>query len=671
MEFIGNKRKNDQINLDIKNIEKEKKTVIKFYLINANNNFYDHIEFQNIKQTFDLKNLIKNKTQEIFLNLTDNINIKEYYFIEKIKLFKNNNFIEYNITIYLNQLNQFAISLNNNDNNNYTLELYYYSKANKLPNELFISNKEIYTNYDNFNIKYRRRFNFINISKEIISYLDNNLNFNNFPSSLSYKVCYRNKKFSIFLIKQKKIIKKMNFDEVKKIEYLDKFKDFSKEIKNLINNENYDVFANNFIIFNEKYNNFSSYIIELENFYDNLFIDEIELIKENDISIIILLFYFSIFKYITNIFNKLETINEIQFKLAHYLNKLKYLINLFEDLINEINKNEEEIKNKCKDLIRYKFCLIRCVFFKVKEILKRKNFLSVLIDFDILILSKLNANNCYIKSIDFLKKIVQNLNEDSILFDIFLQFDSEILIDLNLIELNDISKVIHDSSNFQNSKNSLFEINLLTVEQVKSHLFNLIPNIFLRYLDDGDNKYGYFDKKNVITLINEYYLLEEDFNLKSSENILNKDNKYKYYSMPISMNILHENFTHAKIQLTNGNLIETPTKTFDSNNNFNNIIYEVQEINGNELIKYGEAGKNLEMYISQGNNYIINYLYSIQYDNSDIFEDLTYWTDTSFERLTNNLKEKIANEEKNLTKIKYYKFNNFEKKKKHSKYFKS
>ena len=52
--------------------------------------------------------------------------------------------------------------------------------------------------------------------------------------------------------------------------------------------------------------------------------------------------------------------------------------------------------------------------------------------------------------------------------------------------------------------------------------------------------------------------------------------------MPISMNILHENFTHAKIQLTNGNLVDTPTKTFDSSNNFNNIIYEEQEINGNE-----------------------------------------------------------------------------------------
>ena len=77
-------------------------------------------------------------------------------------------------------------------------------------------------------------------------------------------------------------------------------------------------------------NNFSSYIIELENFYDNIFIDEIELIKENDISIIILLFYFSIYKYITNIFNKLETINESQFKLVHYLKKLKYLINLFQ-----------------------------------------------------------------------------------------------------------------------------------------------------------------------------------------------------------------------------------------------------------------------------------------------------------------------------------------------------
>ena len=48
---------------------------------------------------------------------------------------------------------------------------------------------------------------------------------------------------------------------------------------------------------------------------------------------------------------------------------------------------------------------------------------------------------------------------------------------------------------FQNSKNSLAEINLLIVEQVKFQLFKLIPNIFLRYLDDGDFKFAILTKK--------------------------------------------------------------------------------------------------------------------------------------------------------------------------------
>lgn len=667
MNFIRKKRKEEQFNLNEINNEEEKKTIIKLYLIDTNNTFYDHIEFLKSKQTFDLKDLIKNKTQEIYLNLADNSNIIENYYIEKIKIFKDTNFIEYNITIYMNKINQFAISLNNNKNN-YTLEFYYYSKKNKLPDELYISKKETYKHYDNYNLLYRRRFNFINISKEIISCLDKQLNFNNYPSSISYKVCYRYPiNFSIFLITPKKVFTKIKIDEEKKNDCIKKFKDFSKDIKILKQQKNFEEFKNNFNQINDKYSEYNLYFTEFSNVYNNLFINEFDSINENDISIIILLFYFSIYKYLNIKFFD----NKIFNKFLKYFKIIEKIIDIFEKLLNKINENEGEINKNCDNLLRYKFCIIRSILFNVNEVLKKKNILSCLIDFDILIISNLNTNNCYIKSIDFLKKIIQNLNENSILFDILLQFDSEILLDLKLIQSDDIINVINDPSKFQNSKNSLAEINLLTVDQVKFHLFKLIPNIFLRYLDDGDNKFGYFDQKNKMTFINEYFLLEENSNLEEFNVELNNPDNYKFYSMPIAMHLIHENFTHAKIQLTNYDLVDTPTNTFDAINNFNSIIYEEEEEFGREIITTGEAGKNLEKYISQGNNYIINYLYSIFYNNSDIFDDIAYWTDSSFEKLRKNLLDKIDKEEKKNTTNKYYKYNNIEKKKKYIKYFKS
>ena len=49
--------------------------------------------------------------------------------------------------------------------------------------------------------------------------------------------------------------------------------------------------------------------------------------------------------------------------------------------------------------------------------------------------------------------------------------------------------------------------------------------------------------------INEYFLLEEYLNIEEFNVVLNNPDNYKFYSMPIAMHIIHENFTHAKMRI--------------------------------------------------------------------------------------------------------------------------
>ena len=167
-------------------------------------------------------------------------------------------------------------------------------------------------------------------------------------------------------------------------------------------------------------------------------------------------------------------------------------------------------------------------------------------------------------------------------------------------------------------------------------------------------KYAFFDILNKITFINEYFLFSETISLNSSNKKLEVKDNFKFYTLPLSIQIIHEDFCHGSIQQTNGYEIDTPCNSFDLSDNFNYINYQIKE--GLQIL--GEAGKNLEKHINRGYDYITNYIQHIEYDNSDLLNDITIWTEESFDRLRKNILMKIEREENDPGTEKYYKYNN-------------
>ena len=357
--YLKKKTKRSNFTED-ENANKSKKTAIK--LISLNDSKYNLNDYSYIKFSFGdeikLSELIKNKSQLVKLNIDSD----KIYVVDKIELRneKGDHRQTFLLPIYIKKCNSCYISLKHKKKG-YSFEFIFYSKNKKIidtyklgPYKPGQANKQELDIFDKYDLKYRKKINFINVEKKIANDYLKNLTLNN----NSYKICSRIKQSDNILTSvhklnvDKKIISekselKANLNDIKKIYNF--FNEFKKK-KNLeslkkkytsLNNENvFAKFINEYIYAKKYYSNISE-------------------ITENDVTILkeyllklILQFFFIDFS---------EEKNSIEPNQKN--NMLSKIIDNFTSLIDDIEKFTQNLDNS----ILYKFRLFRSTLFNVQK----------------------------------------------------------------------------------------------------------------------------------------------------------------------------------------------------------------------------------------------------------------------------------------------------------------
>ena len=256
---------------------------------------------------------------------------------------------------------------------------------------------------------------------------------------------------------------------------------------------------------------------------------------------------------------------------------------------------------------------------------------------DYINIESIDKANPYFKAIELIKKIIDNLNENSRLFEVFLNFDSGSF--MNFLEQNEeIEYIIKDVFNnnikgeFEKYKTE-FGLSLLNLDQIKSHLKSLIPKVIIR-IESPIRFRAYYDKETNIMILNEFIMFDNTLNYMNLN--FKSDDSVKYI-IPITLEILHEMFSHGKIRINNSEDL-TPRFYRDSKNNFKyKSILKKCTTNKKEvkLLSVPESGRILENYISE-NSYVIDVLKTALIENTK-FLDIKYWIGSDFTELENEI----------------------------------
>ena len=570
------------------------------------------------------------------------------YFIESFNIFNEYSELIYDfyMPIYKDIVNHIYYDTRNKQLS--TIELIIFGK-NFIPLNLKYDSYDL-DKLDSNNNRHRIRACLVNIDPYKIQYL-NDINFKkkNFEfKNKSYQIIIRipensNKfQYSLSLIKIKNLnnflysgdeVKKINnnnidINEIKKFcsdynifssvlneaityEYLKDYNDendlgLSEDLQHLITlYENIKI--NDLYVYLFESNNFINTSSSLELIHYNYFLMEFKSIINNIAS--------------ENLFKKFIEYNN--FSLDNYEIE-KYLYSkLLKD--NQINKEEEKIKilQTCSDIL-------------VKTTLSKNKIINI--DYiKIENLEKNSPNNPYNKAIKLINDIIDNLNEDSRLFEAFLYFNSGTI--NNLLEKNEKKIKYNTSNNFGETIYSELEeyitefgLSLLNLDQIKKHLKNLIPKLIIRVETNVKFRAFYDDKTNIM-IINESTLFKESI---ENLNIFYKGNSEKYV-IPITMEIFHEMLSHGKIRYYDDEEL-TPRFYRDSKNNyeFKNISKICKTLDNNYLsVPVPESGRILESFISE-NNYVIEHLKMPELDNIK-FINYKYWISSNFDYISNEI----------------------------------
>ena len=567
------RRKRNRTNLTDQ--ELNMKTVTRINLINLcnkkyNSDCYTYIKFSFTKKIY-LDNLVKYNNQSIELNIESD----KIYIIDEIELGNNiGNKIRFLIPIYMNRTNTCYIDLKHKKRS-YAFEFIFYSKTiKKLPQYLEYNNKQNLRVFDYYNLKYRKKLVVLNAEDDIIKkYIQKTA-----LDANSYKICVRiNNKGKIFpsiheIKHEKKIVANISLVKAntKHIEDIYKlFEEFknSKCLKELKKKYNYLNDDNAFAQFLKNYNYTETYYLDIPNINDN----DVNLLKEYLLKLILKYFFIEIEN--EDMQNKIETINDYIFKI----------INNIISIIDDIEKFENDSENS----IILKFRLYRATLYNLYSVIsKYKNNKLVCLEIlskyhqKIIDIKKISKKNPYYNAIMFLKEVAENLNEESALFDLLMQYNSGISEDISLF----------NEENIYNSKNTKYELSMLTISDIADHLKNILPQFLVRFTCDNEVN-AFYATLNDLVFINEKKSFKKD-------DISNLDD-FSEYTLPITILLLHECWGHKKVAQSNKIIKESPIRNYLRSENFDEELVKVLDENTGKM--KGESIVELE-YLLTGSN---------------------------------------------------------------------
>lgn len=587
-----------------------------------------HLQYANIIHDFNSNNTI----------IIPNSKIENEYYTELFTVFqKDINYYScmFQFNVYRGIVNY--ITYDTEKKSLPALEIIFYSK-NNLPDMITYRGYEI-RKYETKGNKYRRRFTIVNADTNQLQYINSkefivkNYKFSQDSYLALIRIPYKGPiKYSLSPIKEIKMGK------VKKDIIMIK----EEDIKLLQN------FYQEYMMFLDLYNsNQKQYNKEIE----VEILAQFELLNKLRGDIFNKYFYY----FLLNPFGYKSEGDSLQ--LMHYYFYLNEFTFLFGDkgvdknlVVNNIMRFSEVInhnhiiENNVYELLKNdnklgddeKVRIFRTVDNLIVKFIKSNKKIN---NIDYVKMEYLSKSNSYFKSIELLKNIIMNLDENSRLFEAFLYFDAGTI--KNYLEENEIQ----DNTSFTNvfgeivqykyeKYKSEYGLNLLNVTDIQNHLMSLIPKIIIR-VDADINFRGYYHDETNIMILNElalfnYNLSGMDYKFKGEDSDL--------YVIPITMEILHEMLSHGKLRFEDNNE-DSPRNYADSKNNFDYksiFKYIITDDNNFKIIPISESGRVLENYISENKEVILS-LKTPCKENIK-FINYKYWIGSNFDLLENEVK---------------------------------
>ena len=560
------------------------------------------------------------------------------YYYETISIkYKNIEIINFDYLVHINKENNIIIDLDEEKGSSFEL-LFYAKYAELIPSKVSYKNEE-YNFFDRYGNKKRERIFFANADPNQLQYI-------NSKEMRKYKFNFSNQTYQVLLRiyqKEKFEISMTNMDSylAYNIKFeLPKKKIKKEELENL--KQKINDFYNKYIIYTslnpnmeeekviKAYKELKALATDIKKNASYKFFEDTELYEKN-----------------LNFDDGLLSLFHKNFSLSQFIKLKEAKLDNFERIRKKILENkekEEKLYNKLindkNTKIEQKIKILRTLtIFCENSLFSNKKIFGI----DYININNLSPDDPYYKSNKMLKKIISELNEDSRLFEAFMYFDSKVI--QNILEKNECKpKVYKYKDEFDRNIEikqpefiTEYGMSLLTLEEIKQHLLNLLPEIIIK-IDTNINMRALFEYQTGIMIINEYIMFGDFFENNKTEFL----EKPGCYIVPISMEILHELLAHGKLRYNKENE-ESPLVIRDSKHDFKvQVLMKEIKIDLFNKIKVnkGETGRVLEHYISENKN-VINLL-KAKTDNKKIL-DTKYWTGTNFEDLHKELKEKNEN----------------------------
>ena len=215
---------------------------------------------------------------------------------------------------------------------------------------------------------------------------------------------------------------------------------------------------------------------------------------------------------------------------------------------------------------------------------------------------------CYKYAFDFLSDIIKKLKEESFIFLPLLQVISGYGIDLNS----------------DDNKTEIFELSMMNVDMVKSHLKLLMPKFFIRVNNRGIRDVrGYMDRHTGIMCIYERTIFRNNIPLEVNDymNLRPKDS-----AINASFTISHELFMHKNLGtvFTSPKGEETLKKFISQKLGIKTIFYTNKNIFYNCLASYTKEKKKLDTVSDKGESGLTFEFFFGKDDNNNIENDIEH-----------------------------------------------
>ena len=498
--------------------------------------------------------------------------------------------------------------------NGYCFELIFYSKNKKKIRETVLTHKNLTLDkFDNYGLSHRKKINVINIEKNFAKEYVKNITLD----SDSYKICSRIKENGEIAssIHELKLDEKLNLEKSKIKANANDIKKIYKFFNEFINNKSIECLEKYKSLNNENvFENFKREYIYVNKSYNDIpEITENDIIKVKECLLKLIIHNFFID------FSKMKTTKNQKNNINNMIIKV---INNFTSIIDDI----ENFTKKLDSPIIHKFRLYRSTLYNVFSIIKKTSdkiiCLQILSKYNqkIMNLKRASKNSPFKQATMFMKNIAKNLNEDSCILDLLLQYNSGISNDVDLLRRKRKKYKDNDTK---------YELSMLTVKEVVKHLEEIIPDFIVRYTND-DDIYAFYSSLNDIIFFNDKKTFKNEK--------INNYNGYDQYTLPIVILLIHECWGHRKVALSNTIKKNSPIRNYLINKDFEedeNIIYDKTG-----KVK-GESGFELEYLITgiKYNNILSEYLLKTNATNNSNLLDVSLWIQPNFTEFQNILKQ--------------------------------